>query len=960
MRELRFDIPTVELLRELLSAPLPLGFRSSATGRSLHRDIYLDTADATLQRRGVICRFRFCADDRRILTVEMGNPEEADGRNAQRFSAFTEQSDPRVALGVESPPVRRLRGVVDPASLGVVLQLETERWTRRARRGWLEAQVAFLYDIVTVQTGAEDRSFQELVVFPLGATQLVLDKLGSELGKSRGLRVSRASQYERARLLLKWMRREQEPGTGQQESGNVRTGAGETGSRTSVASVVPGASSPGPHSTRALASRARASVAVATASVGGGGASEFLNSELSLLEFNARVLALAEDPAIPLLERLRFLAIVSANNDEFFMVRVAGLKDEAIETSEERSQDGLTVDEQLMAIALRVPPFLERQYGCYTRCMADLAKHGVRVVAWNELNEAHVEYLREYFRDELYPALTPFAMTLSPGHPFPTIPHLSLSLAVLVLDPRHPPAHFAEVELPERMPRFVRLPGCGHVIAMEEIVRANLAALYPDAHVEQAWMFRITRSGELMLEEKSADNLLEAVHNATTRRTRTAVVRVEVERGMPDMLRDLLLQQLKAERGTDADSLTLDDVYETPGLLDLRCLNELASLPLPQLRYLPLESRGAIPTGDSMLDQIAERDLLVHHPFDDFARTVQRFIIEAADDADVSAIKLTLYRAGEHSSLLDALIKAAVAGKEVIVLVELKARFDEARNVSWARRLEEAGGRVVYGVVGFKNHAKTTLVIRRQSGTVQRFVHVGTGNYNAATARLYTDLSFFTSDEDIASDVSDLFNELTGASRPPQRASRRCLIAPTHMLDELVRRIELEAQHAAAGREGRIRIKINGLSDARIIRALYDASASGVEIDLIVRGICTLRPGVPGLSERIRVRSILGRFLEHSRIYHFANGGAPEYLLGSADLRPRNLRHRVELLVPVPDPDCRAELERLLDLYMNDTGAWYLTPHGEYIQPRSGGGSSAQDSLMNAQQQSTSLRGNGE
>ncbi|MGI9078097.1 MAG: CYTH domain-containing protein, partial [Gemmatimonadaceae bacterium] len=668
MREFRFDIPSIELLRQLLSAPLPLGFRGSDPERSLHRDIYLDSPDETLKRRGVSCRLRFCADDRRFLTLEIGSPDKTGDQNVERFSAHTEASDARLAVTGESPPARRLRGIMDPASLAPVLQVETERWTRRAASGWFGPKAAFLYDIVTVRSGATSKSFQQLTVIPLGGGILSAEKLESELREAHGLRISRASTYERARLLLKWMRGEDGTATENQQPG-TREAADEWPPVSQT--VVPHAT---PARTRAVASRMRASVPVTTSSAGGGAASEFLNSELSLLEFNARVLALAEDPGTPLLERLRFLAIVSANNDEFFMVRVAGLKDDASETSEERSQDGMSADEQLIAIALRVPPFLARQYNCYRQCMNELAKHGVRTVTWSELDDAQREYLRGYFRDELYPALTPFAMTLSPGHPFPTIPHLSLSLAVLVLDPGRPPAHFAEVELPERIPRFTTLPGCAHVIAMEEIVRANLAALYPDAHVEQAWMFRITRSGDLALEEESADNLLQAVHDATTRRARNAVVRVEVERGMPDMLRDLLLRQLKSERGSDASDLSLDDFYEVEGLLDLRCLGELASLAIPELRYPPFEPGNSLSARSSMFDQITKRDLLVHHPFDDFAATVQRFMIEAADDPDVSAIKLTVYRAGERSPLLDALIKAAAAGKEVIVFVELKAR----------------------------------------------------------------------------------------------------------------------------------------------------------------------------------------------------------------------------------------------------------------------------------------------
>jgi polyphosphate kinase len=655
------------------------------------------------------------------------------------------------------------------------------------------------------------------------------------------------------------------------------------------------------------------------------------------------VLALAEDLRTPLGERLRFLAIVSENLDEFFMVRVAGLKRFAVEQAEERTPDGLTPQQQLDLISLHVKSLVARQYRCYTACAAEAAAYGARIITWSELDVGRRDQLRALMRDELLPALTPLAMTLSPGHPFPRLRHLSLSLAVVLLDRPGSAPHFAQVELPDDAPRFTQVPGLNAVIAMEELVRANLDLLYPSSFVEQAYAFRVTRGADLEIEEDRAPSLLHAVEEASRRRFEQPVVRVEVERAMPAVLRDIVLRELRREHGGTA--LDTDDMFEVDGPLDLGALAQLPVTNESSLSYAAFVGADPLPREGSIWSVIRERDRLFHHPFESFDATVGRFFREAAVDSSVTAIKTTLYRAGEQSPIVAALVDAAAAGKDVVAFIELKARFDEERNVGWAKRLQDAGGRVVHGLVGIKNHAKVALVVRREGSRLRRYVHIGTGNYNAETAKRYTDLSLLTADDDLTADIQDLFNELTGSSRAPMQLTRGCLISPKQLLPELVGRIEREAAHARAGRGGLIRMKINGLSEADVINALFRASQDGVQVELVVRGVCTLRPGMTGVSDNISVVSVLGRFLEHARVFYFANAGAPDYFIGSADVRPRNLRRRVELLAPVRDAHCRAQLDTMLDTYLADPTAWELTSAGEYVR-RHGAGAGAQDALM--------------
>ena len=676
----------------------------------------------------------------------------------------------------------------------------------------------------------------------------------------------------------------------------------------------------------------------------------FLSSQLSWLEFNGRVLALAEDATVPLLARVRFLSIFRTNLDEFFMVQVGALKHALQVGGREASEDGLSAQEQLDAILIRLRSELERYTQCLLQgCLPQLAAQGIRLQRWSELSEPDRAVLRRYFTEQVFPLLTPQAITRAPGHPFPVMANLRLSLAVLVRDAATGPMHFAYIKLPEGLPRLVSLPDGRGLVPLEDVVRANLDLVYRGREVEAAYTFRVTRSGDLELDERRAENLLHVIEEEAQRRPYGDVVRLEVEHGMRGDVRRLLLRELQFEDVARVSTIGPGDLFDVDGLLDPLALLEIADLARPELQYPPFQGRRVLDSAKSVFDLVGESDVLFHHPYDSFTDTVERFFVEAADDPEVVAIKLTLYRAGGRSRIVDALVRAAAAGKEVFVFVELKARFDEERNVEWAKRLERAGIHVVYGLVDVKTHAKVGLVVRREGDTVRQYAHIGTGNYNAATAAVYTDFGLLTANPDLGADLNDLFNELSGSSRPPGVTFRRLLVAPGEMMSRVVALVDREAEHARAGRGGRIRAKLNGLEEAEVIHALYRASQAGVEVDLLVRGICCLRPGVPGLSGRIRVISVLGRFLEHGRAFAFANGGAPDYYIGSADWRPRNLRRRVEVAAPILDARCRTRLDRILEAELADPTAWELGPDGGYYHraaPPGGAAASAQERLM--------------
>ncbi|MBA3671076.1 MAG: polyphosphate kinase 1 [Gemmatimonadaceae bacterium] len=662
-------------------------------------------------------------------------------------------------------------------------------------------------------------------------------------------------------------------------------------------------------------------------------ASPYFNRELSWLAFNARVLREAADPRVPLLERLKFIAIFSTNLDEFFMVRVAGLRRQATAGVAHSPPDGLTPTEQLAAIRDLVGSLLDERAGLLAGLLIELAAHGVTIGPMDALTPGERSALDGLFESQIFPVLTPLAM--DPSHPFPYLSNLSLSLAVEVRDPERNTEHFARVKVPKSLPRFIAIAGRPHhFVPLEQVIGENLDALFPGMEVIGWYPFRITRYSDLEISSaEEPEDLLATIEEQVFRRRFGEVIRLEVQNDMPPALRALLLDELQ---DVEEPGLTLGerDFEDGGDLLDLSDLHSLAQLELPELRDPPFSPSTPHELRDperSIFDVIRERDLLVHHPFESFHATVERFLDAAAHDDNVLAIKCTLYRTSGDTAIVRALTEAAQRGKQVAVVVELKARFDEANNISWARQLESFGVHVSYGSPELKVHTKTVLVIRREGDAIRRYVHIGTGNYNSKTARLYTDIGLFTCSPSVGADVSDLFNSLTGIAR--QRYYRKLLVAPANLRDRLIALIDREASHARNGRPARVIAKMNALVDADVIDALYRASEAGVRIDLVVRGICCLRPGVPGMSDRIRVVSVIGRFLEHSRIIFFANDGEGEFYIGSADWMPRNFIRRVEVAVPVDDPVLQERLRGLLDtLLADDRQAWDLQSDGSWIR----------------------------
>lgn len=652
----------------------------------------------------------------------------------------------------------------------------------------------------------------------------------------------------------------------------------------------------------------------------------YLNREVSWLQFNDRVLALAADPATPLLERLKFLAIFSTNLDEFFMVRVSGLREQVQAGVATRGSDGWTPTETIEAIVKHLGPAMEAESRCFLdQILPALAENGIRVVDVDDLDQSDREYLRDYFLDQVFPVLTPLAV--DPGHPFPYISNLSLSLAVTVRDPDSHRPLFARVKVPDILPRFVPLAHGSTFVPLEQVVIAHLEQLFQGMVVVEAHPFRVTRDADIEVAEDEADDLLVAVEQELQRRRFGAVVRLEVAASMPDQTVRLLQRELDVDDDAVVaveGPLNLGDLWGLAGAIDRP---ELADTPWVGTTQPRLTGTGSEPV--NIFDTIRQGDLLVHHPYDAFSTSVERFLSQAADDHDVLAIKQTLYRTDGDSPIVSSLIHAAEQGKQVAVLVELKARFDEASNINWARVLEQAGCHVAYGLVGLKTHAKTALVVRREQGGIRRYCHIGTGNYNARTARLYCDLGLLTANEELASDLTDLFNSLTGYARGDRY--RRILVAPGDLRERVIDLIGEVARRHGPRRAGRIIMQMNSLVDAACIRALYAASQAGVQIDLIVRGICRLRPGVPGVSDTIRVRSIVGRFLEHPRLWMFQSGRQRSYYIGSADLMPRNLDQRVEVVTPVDDADLQARLQEILDILLADNvQAWELGPDGTW------------------------------
>jgi len=668
--------------------------------------------------------------------------------------------------------------------------------------------------------------------------------------------------------------------------------------------------------------------------------SRYLNRELSLLEYNARVLARAEDRSLPLLDRVRSLHFFGQNLDDLFQIRVAGLQEQLVAAPATASPDGMSPGAQLREIRVRVEEFYRRQDRLFQgELRPQLAEAGIRLVDAADLSRKDTEHLSKYFRKSIFPVLTPLAV--DPGHPFPYISHFSLNLAVIVRHPLRRHQRFARVKVPPLLPRFVALPGGGRFVPLEQVIAANLQALFPGMEIVTHTAFRVTRDNDLEVREDEADDLLVTIQTELLRhRRRAAAVRLEVNPDMTDEVRDLLMRELE---------LTPDDLYVVDGLLNLSDVGFFSDLDRPDLKsepYTPVNPprlSGPDSEPEDFFEALGAGDLLVHHPYESFSSSVVAFTQQAAADPQVLAIKQTLYRtSGPASPIALALAGAAEAGKQVVALVELKARGDEQANIAWAQALEQSGVHVVYGLVGLKTHAKLTLVVRQEGAGIRRYVHVATGNYNPMTALAYEDVGLFSADADLGADVSELFNFLTGYSR--QRRFRRLLVAPAGLRAGLLRLIREEA----AGPNGRIVIKANNLVDGEIIDALYEAARAGTEIDLVIRSVCCLRPGLEGLSERIRVRSIVGRFLEHSRIFRFGGGErSARYYIGSPDVMDRNLDRRVEAVVPVTDPALQQRLAEILDTELaDDRLAWRLDAEGSWQKVPTTAGLDAQERFM--------------
>ncbi len=665
----------------------------------------------------------------------------------------------------------------------------------------------------------------------------------------------------------------------------------------------------------------------------------FTNRELSWLEFGSRLLDLADDTTLPVMERAKFLAIFSEGLDEFFQVRVAGLKDQVDAGLRSRLPDGMRPQEVLTAIRSRVMQLVERESKIFLSCIVpELQACGIAFSNWTDLTASEQEYLVEVFERDIYPVLTPLAV--DPGHPFPYISNLSLNLIVKIEDPTSGLQRVARVKVPPSLPRFIETLDGKRFVPLEQIITAQLERLFPHMRIGETCAFRVTRNADLIVAEDEADDLLVAVEMELRRRRFGSAIRLEITSGMSQDLVDLLLAEL---------DLTASDIYSTTAPLELTGLWLLYEIDRPDLHVDAWTPMTSYPLADAsnqstdLFTVLAKRDVLVHHPYDSFTTSVEAFLSQAAADKDVLAIKQTLYRTSGDSPIISSLIDAAEAGKQVAAVIELKARFDEENNINWARTLEEAGVHVVYGVPGLKVHSKILLVARREEDGIRRYCHIGTGNYNPKTARSYEDIGLFSSDPALTRDVGDLFNYLTGFSKHVDY--KKLVVSPVKTRKAILGWINEQAQK---GEDGRIVIKVNGLTDVEIVDALYGAGMAGARVDLIVRGVCSVRPRLPGLSERITVKSIVGRFLEHSRIYAFGQAGSDDrrLLVGSADLMERNLDRRIEALVPVSDFGARSRLEDILDLCLkDDTNSWELMPTGSWERLPAVTGTNAQVAL---------------
>ncbi|MFL5382532.1 MAG: polyphosphate kinase 1 [Longimicrobiaceae bacterium] len=1022
----RFAAPDRAALERVASDPLPGGRDEGEPSTELFRDVYYDTPELDLRRRGATAGVRFYPSGELTLAVEV-----RDGKRRRPASAATSGRgpSPEALFSADDEAGALLRALVDPARLRPWLEVETRRRVRAAvlasDDGPLRVEVACdermvrdrdvsaeLFEVevrlpddtpaaraaartleqafgLSLLTGDPlrrwTRSLEEIevdwleeavrsarrvavVVYHGGRVALLRqgDTLEVPAGPGTGIDAARRVLRERlgAEGRVRFM------GTG---PGSARQPATEVW-MTEDAEIVPDAAgvlhlpideliraagSPSLRDDATLAAlhvlarsdipvhplspawvehdhaarnvlRAAPALPVPPSALPPGAlpAGTLLNPELSVLAFNRRVLELAGDPEVPLLERVRFLSIFGGNLDEFFRVRVAGYKREVVQGSTKLSLDGVAPREQLDAVGTRARRLADAAYRLlFDRLLPELREHGIEVVRRSALDAEERAQLREYYDAEVHALVTPLAA--GPGHPFPHIRNQRPSLVALLREPLTGSERLGVVELPDGLPRFVPLDGKGRFATLETVIVDNLHRLYPGMEVDAASTFRVTRSAELLLDRTRVVDLLEAVEEEVQRRRSRPVVRVEVEDSMTERLRALLLRELRLDTPEQAWPLGDEDVYEVEGLIDLRGLRELASLEVKGGHW-PAEPPREPLDPKAIVDVLRRREVLVEFPRDSFEATVERFVLEAAEDPDVVAVKLALYRTNRRSRIVEALQRASSGGKQVVALVELTARFDEERNIEWARYLRSAGIHVVYGMPGLKVHAKVALVVRREKDGVRRYAYVGTGNLNATTAAAYTDLGLLTADPGITDEVAELFNALTAAGNPPRH--RLLLVAPSTMRDRFVEMIDREVAHVRAGRGGHVVAKVNGLADRDLIAALYRASEAGVRVELIVRSLCALRPGVAGLSENIRVVSVLGRYLEHARIFRFANGGDPEYYIGSADWRTRNLSGRVEVACPVRDPEHRARLDAILEEQLAHPRAWELGSDGTYYR----------------------------
>jgi polyphosphate kinase len=1040
----------------MAKAPLPAGLAGGDAALDFFRDVYFDTPDADLERKGATCRLRVEKDGGRSLMVEVFDREVGHGVVLRaRSEADVPETDPPQLFRGASEPARLLRALIDPSRLEVSLEVETRRWIRGAdfTTDVAEAaessspEVRLCYDSVTVRGGERTGEFWSLeLTLPDGGPENVpglIDDFMSQYGIRvtladvagqahdvlDALQVSELEERVRsARQVAVVAHRNGEVALRRTEQGlrfptrvghgpevcrrTLRDFFGTTRGRARIAGVAPGlAGRPAlevwlaeevqehpedgepdkrvwlpldtvfamvgsrglrdPATLAALHVLARAVPSLPSAPSQGAAeegaettgvagkrqrrpeaiefampepppdthpqkhdrptSDQLLNMELGRMAFDERILAFAENRENPLLERVRFLSMFAARLDDVFMTRAAKFKDQIVEGSSEPTQDGLSPVEQLDLMGLRARQMTARAYRLLRTLLDELKEHGIRVMRWDDLDPADRLWLAEHYATQVEAVLTPFVSDAS--HPFPHLQNLRPSVAALVRLPGSRVEYFTAVELPEELPRFVTLPGGKCLIPLEEVVAANLPHVHSGLEVVEAHPFRVTRAARIQLgDDDASSELLPIVAEKVQERAYRPVVRIEVEEGMPDAMRQYLLRELRYEIEDTLILLDEEDVYSVPWLVGLTDLGEVAKVQgvEEELRFSPIERASPLPEDQSIFTLMREKDWLVHFPYDDFGRTVGRLLEEAADDPDVLAVKLTLYRLSDSSRIIESLRRARANGKDAVATVELKATFDEARNIEFARSLEQSGIHVVFSPARYKVHAKTVLVVRREAGGLRRYAYVGTGNLNESTAATYVDLGLFTADPGITEDVNRVFNVLTAYSAGAE--TDHVLVSPFNMRRRLLEMFEREVQHCHAGRPARIRIQLNGLTDTKVIAALYAASQAGVPVDLTVREICSLRPQVPRLSETIHVKSLLGRFLQHARIFAFENGGEPEFFIGSSDLRPRNLDERVELVVPVRDPAHQEVLDRILRDTFHDPNAWTLTPAGTYVR----------------------------